>query len=77
VVCLRLEDNIVAATHTTDRVSLQVAVSDVVNAEKCFSTLANLITSKVPHSRLAVLLGDRLLTVAVLHFIIVKSQQLS
>ena len=63
MVCLRLEDNIVAAnppaTHTTDRVSLQVAVSDVVNAEKCFSTLANLITSKVPHSRLAVLLGDR------------------
>jgi len=34
-------------------------VSDVVNAEKCFSTLANLITTKVPQSRLAVLLGDR------------------
>ena len=38
---------------------LQVAVSDVVNAEKCFSTLANLITTKVPQSRLAALLGDR------------------
>jgi len=34
-------------------------VSDVVNAEKCFSTLANLITAKVPQSRLAALLGDR------------------
>ena len=36
-----------------------MAVSDVVNAEKCFSTLANLITTKVPQSRLAALLGDR------------------
>jgi len=35
-------------------------VSDVVNAEKCFSTLANFITNKVPQSRLATLLGDRL-----------------
>jgi len=33
----------------------------VVNAEKCFSTLANFITSKIPQSRLATLLGDRLL----------------
>jgi len=37
----------------------EVAVSDVVNAEKCFSTLASVITSKIPQSRLAVLLGDR------------------
>ena len=31
----------------------------MVNAEKCFSTLANFITTKIPQSRLASLLGDR------------------
>jgi len=51
-----------------------VAVSDVVNAEKCFSTLANFITTKIPQSRLASLLGDRFVDLVLISVIFTDSR---